>query len=77
MQRMKTQRLIHAVRVKQTLERVVKSDKLEGNGKRMRARKAMDSYGSGACTQGSGTTYLYPASTGEMGHGSKVKEGVV
>jgi len=27
--------------------------------------------------QGSGTTYLYPTNTGEMGHGSKVREGVV
>ena len=39
MQRMKTQKLIHAARVKQTLERVAESDKLGGNGKRMRARK--------------------------------------
>ena len=53
------------------------SNKLVSNGKRMNARKAMDSYGSGARTQGSGTTYLYPANIGEVGHRSEVKEGVV
>ena len=37
----------------------------------------MDSYGSGACTQGLDTTYLYPTKTGEVGHGSEVKDGVV
>ena len=37
----------------------------------------MDLYGSGAYTQGSGTTYLYPTNTGEGGHGSEVREGVV
>ena len=34
----------------------------------------MDSNGSGACTQGPGTTYLYPANTGEVGHKSRVWE---
>ena len=28
-------------------------------------------------TQGSSSTHLYPANTGVMGHGSKVKEGMV
>ena len=37
----------------------------------------MDSHGSEAHTQGSGTTYLYLANTGEVGHRSKVREGVV
>ena len=37
----------------------------------------MDSYGSEAHTQGSSTTYLYPANTGEVGHGLEVREGVV
>ena len=50
MQRMKTRELIYAVRVKQIPERATGSDKPEGNGKHMKARKAMDSYGSGACT---------------------------
>ena len=72
MQRMKAQRLIHAARVKRAPECAVESDKLGGNDKHVRARKAMDSYGNGACTQGSSTTYLYPANTGEVGHKSKV-----
>ena len=58
-------------------EHAVESDKPVGNGKRMNARKAMDSYGSGARTQGSSTTYLYPANTGEVGHGLEVRESVV
>ena len=74
---MKTQELIHATRVKQALEHAIESDKPIGNGKRMKARKAMDSYGSGAYIQGLGTTYLYPANIGEVGHGSEVREGVV
>ena len=74
---MKTQELIYAARVKQIPERATRSDKPEGNGKRVRARKAMDSYGSGACTQGSDTVYLYPANTGEVGHRLEVREGVV
>ena len=69
---MKTQELIHATRVKQAPEHAIESDKPIGNGKRVKARKAMDSYGSGACTQGSGTTYLYPTNTMEVGHGSEV-----
>ena len=77
MQRMKTQELIHGTRVKQALERTVELDKHVGNGKRMNARKVIDSYGSGARTQGSGTTYLYPANTREVGHRSEVREGVV
>ena len=51
MQRMKTQEFIHAARVKQAPEPATELDKLVGNGKRMRARKAIDSYGSGAYTQ--------------------------
>ena len=74
---MKTQELIHAARVKQTPECVAGSDKLEGNGKHVRARKTMDSYGSEAFTKGSCTTYLYPTNTGEVGHGSEVRKGVV
>ena len=74
---MKTEELIHATRVKQAPERAAKSNKPVGNGKRMRARKVMDSYGSGAQTQGSSTTYLYPVNTREVGHGSEVKDGVV
>jgi len=47
---MKTQELIHATRVKQAPECAAESDKPVGNGKRMNAKKAMDSYGSRACT---------------------------
>ena len=43
----------------------------------MNARTTMDSYGSGAHTQGSGTTYLYPSNIGEVGYGSEVREGMV
>ena len=64
--------IIHAARVKQIPERAVESDKHRGNDKCMKARKVMDSEGSGACTQGSGTTYLYLANTKEVGHGSNV-----
>ena len=74
---MKTQELIHTIRVKQAPECAVESDKPVGNGKRMNARKTMDLYGSGACIQGLGTTYLYPANTGEVGHGLEVRKGVV
>ena len=77
MQRMKAQELIHATRVKQTPERATESDKPVGNGKCMRARKAMDSYGNGAYTQGSSTTYPYPVNTREVGHGSELRKGVV
>ena len=74
---MKTQELIHTIRVKQAPECAVESDKPVGNGKRMNARKTMDLYGSEARTQGSGTTYLYPTNTREVGHGSKVRKDVV
>ena len=60
---MKTRELIYAVRVKQIPERATGLDKPKGNDKRVRARKAMESYGSEACTQGSDTVYLYPANT--------------
>ena len=76
-QRIKTKKLTHATRVKQAPERVPKSNKPVGNGKRMNIRTTMDSYGSRACTQGSSTTYLYPANTGEVGHRSKVIEDMV
>ena len=77
MQRMKTQELIHTARVKQALKYVVESDKLVGNGKCMRARKAMDSYGSGARIQGLGITYLYPANIREVDRGLVVRESVI
>ena len=77
MQRMRTQELIHAIRVKQAPEHEAESDKPVGNGKHMNVRKSIDSCGSGARTQGSGTTYLYPANTREVGHGSEVRGGVV
>ena len=66
---MKAQRLINAARVKRAPELTAESDKPGGNDKHVRARKAMDLYESGACTQGSGTTYLYPANIGEVDHG--------
>ena len=74
---MKTQELIHTARVKQALKHAVESDKPVGNDKCVKAREAMDSYGSGVCIQGSGTTYLYLANIGEVGHRSEIKEGVV
>ena len=77
MQRMKTQELIHTARVRQALKHAAASNKLVSNGKRVRARKVMDLYGSGARTQGSSTTYLYRANTEEVGHGSEVREGLV
>ena len=42
MQGMKAQRLIHATRVKRALEHVAESKKPRGNGKCMRAGKAVD-----------------------------------
>ena len=77
MQKLKTQELIHAIRVKQALESAAKLDKPVSNGKHMGAKKVMDSYGSRAHTQGLGTTYLYLANTEEVGHGLEVREGVV
>ena len=74
---MKTQELIHTTRVKQIPGHAAGSDKLEGNGKRMRSRKAMDSYESRACIQDSSSIYLYPTKTREMGHESTVREVVV
>ena len=41
MQRMKTQKLIHIVRVKKKPKRAVESDKPVDNGKGVRARKVM------------------------------------
>jgi len=35
----------------------------------------MDSYESGACTQGLGTTYLYPTNTGEVDQRVRGKKG--
>ena len=74
---MKIQELIHTTRVKQAPEHVVELDKPIGNSKCVKARKAMDLYGSRAHTQGLGTTYLYLANIGEVGHGSEVRDGVV
>ena len=74
---MKTQEVIHPTKVKQVPKRAADLDKPIGNGKHMNAIKVMDSHGRGACTQGLGTTYLYLANTGEVGHGSEVREGVV
>ena len=48
---MKTQELIQATRVKQAPKCVAELNKSVGNGKRMNAKKAMDSYGSGAHTR--------------------------
>ena len=73
MQKIKTQELIHTARVKQIPEHATGSDKLEGNGKHVRARKSMDSYKSGVCTQDSITIYLYLTKTREVGHGSAVR----
>ena len=64
--------IFHAARVNQLPKRTAESNKCRGNGKCVRAKKVMDSNGSGACTQGPGTTYLYPANTGEVGHESGV-----
>jgi len=72
MQRMKGQRLIHTARVKQALERSAESNKPEGNGKHVRARKATDLYRNGSHIQSLSTTYLYPANIGEVCHGSEV-----
>ena len=74
---MKTQKLIHVTRVKQTPERAAELDKPKSNGKRMNARTTIDSYGSGARTQASDTIYLYPTNTGEVGHRLEVRKGVV
>ena len=69
--------IFHAARIKQLPERIVESDKHKGNGKWVKAKKVMDSDGSEAYTQDLGTTYLYPANTGEVGHGSRVWKVVV
>ena len=74
---MKAQRLINAARVKREPELTAESDKPVDNGKGVRARKVMDSYESGARTQGSCTIYLYLANTREVDDGSKLREGVV
>ena len=51
MQRMKTQKLLHVARAKQTQERAAESNKPRGNSKCVKARKAMDTYGSEAHTR--------------------------
>ena len=43
----------------------------------MNTRAVMDSCGSGALTQGSWITYLYPANIGEVGHELEVRESVI
>ena len=58
--------IIHTARIKQIPERAADSDK------RVKARKVIDLDESGVCTQGLGTTYLYPANTGDVGHGAEV-----
>ena len=74
MQRTKPKGLcaFHTTRVKQISECTAESNKLGGNGKHVKAKKAMGSNGSGACTQGLGTTYWYLANTKIVGHRSKV-----
>ena len=67
----------HAARVKHIPECTAESDKHKGNNKGVKAKKAMNSDESGAYTQGLGTTYLYLANTSEVGHGSRVREGMV
>ena len=62
--------VFHAARVKHLPERIAELDKDGGNSKGVKARKVMDSDGSGAYTQGQGTTYLYRANTWEVGHES-------
>ena len=64
--------IFHVARVKQIPKCTAEPHKPGGNGKCVKARKVMDSDESGTCTQGLGTTYLYLANTGEVGHGSKV-----
>ena len=64
--------VFHTARVKHLPKRTTKSDKHDGNSKGVKARKVIDSNGNGACTQDLGTTYLYPANTWEVGHGSRV-----
>ena len=59
-------------RGKQISEHTVESNKPGGNDKHVKAKIAMVSDGSGACTQGSSTTYLYLANIGKVGHGLKV-----
>ena len=61
--------IFHAARVKQFPKCTTELDKCGGNGICVKARKVMDSNRSKACTQGLGTTYLYLANTGEVGHG--------
>ena len=63
--------VFHAAKVKHLVERTAKPDKYEGNSKGVKARKVMDSNGSGAYIQGLSTTYLYP--TKYMGGESWVK----
>ena len=48
---MNNQLLIYATSVKQVVEHAARPDKPASNGKHMNARKAMDLYGSGACTR--------------------------
>jgi len=50
----KGQCVFHVARVKQIQKCTTESDKPRGNGKRVKAKKAMDLDRSGACTQSSG-----------------------
>ena len=73
---MKTQKLLHAARAKQTQERAAESDKPRGNSKAWRLEKQW-THMEVKHTQGIGTTYMYQANIEEVGHGSKVRKGVV
>ena len=68
--------LIHAVRDKQAPEHAADLDKSVGNGKCMNTKKQW-TYMGVEYVQGLGTTYLYLANTGKVGHGFKVRKGVV
>ena len=72
---MKAQRLIHATRGQGRVAE--RADEPSSYGKCMNNRQAMDTHGSGAHTQDSGITNLYPANTRVVGHGSRVREGMV
>ena len=64
-------------KVKQAVEHIAIPNKPTGNSKCVNAKKVMDSHGSGAHTQDSSTTNLYPANTRAMSHGSEVRESMV
>ena len=59
----KSSYVFHAARVEHPPKRTAESDKHGGNNKGVKARKVMDSDGSGAYTQGLSTIYLYLVNT--------------